>query len=124
MAACGRAGSVARLRRHPARVGRRRSSGSAREGYLPLALDLPGHGEAADVESPITFDGLRRRTCWRAAPSASRLPATRSAGAIALQVALAAPERVRELVLVSTTAGISDAAERAARRAGRPAAGG
>jgi 2-succinyl-6-hydroxy-2,4-cyclohexadiene-1-carboxylate synthase len=37
-------------------------------------------------------------------------------GRVALHVALAAPERVRQLVLVSTSAGIGDEAERAARR--------
>jgi 2-succinyl-6-hydroxy-2,4-cyclohexadiene-1-carboxylate synthase len=38
-------------------------------------------------------------------------------GRIALNVALAAPERVSRLVLVSTTAGMEDAAERDRRRA-------
>ena len=38
-------------------------------------------------------------------------------GRVALHVALAAPERVKRLVLVSTTAGIEDPAERDARRA-------
>lgn len=38
-------------------------------------------------------------------------------GRAALHVALAMPERVRRLVLVSASAGIEDAAERAARRA-------
>jgi 2-succinyl-6-hydroxy-2,4-cyclohexadiene-1-carboxylate synthase len=38
-------------------------------------------------------------------------------GRIALQAALAAPERVERLVLVATTAGIDDADERARRRA-------
>jgi len=38
-------------------------------------------------------------------------------GRIALHVALGAPDRVERLVLVSTTAGIEDPAERAARRA-------
>ncbi|MEY2513339.1 MAG: 2-succinyl-6-hydroxy-2,4-cyclohexadiene-carboxylate synthase, partial [bacterium] len=38
-------------------------------------------------------------------------------GRIALHVALAQPERVSRLVLVSTTAGIEDPCERAARRA-------
>ncbi len=38
-------------------------------------------------------------------------------GRIALHVALAAPERVTRLVLLSTTAGIEDPAQRAARRA-------
>jgi pimeloyl-ACP methyl ester carboxylesterase len=27
------------------------------ERYLPLTLDLPGHGEAADATRPITFAG-------------------------------------------------------------------
>jgi 2-succinyl-6-hydroxy-2,4-cyclohexadiene-1-carboxylate synthase len=39
-------------------------------------------------------------------------------GRIALQAALAAPERVDRLVLVATTAGIEDPAERDRRRAG------
>lgn len=38
-------------------------------------------------------------------------------GRVALHVTLAAPERVERLVLVSTTGGIEDPAERAARRA-------
>jgi len=38
-------------------------------------------------------------------------------GRIALHLALAQPDRVRALVLVSTTAGLADAGERAARRA-------
>jgi 2-succinyl-6-hydroxy-2,4-cyclohexadiene-1-carboxylate synthase len=38
-------------------------------------------------------------------------------GRVALHVALAAPERVARLVLVSTTAGIEDASERAGRSA-------
>lgn len=38
-------------------------------------------------------------------------------GRVALQVALAAPERVKRLVLISATAGIEDPSERARRRA-------
>ncbi len=85
------------------------------QGYLPLALDLPGHGEAAGVEPPITFRGSVEHVLADC-PERFALAGYSLGGRIALQVALAAPERVSRLVLVSTTAGISDAAERAARR--------
>lgn len=85
------------------------------EGYLPLALDLPGHGEAADAEAPITFAGCVGHVLARC-PERFALAGYSLGGRIALQVALAAPERVSRLVLVSTTAGITAAAERAKRR--------
>lgn len=77
------------------------------------APDLPGHGSAA--AEPVTF-----ATCvaaaLRDAPPRFVLAGYSMGGRIALHVALAAPERVERLVLVATTAGIEDAAERAARR--------
>ncbi len=85
------------------------------QGYRPLALDLPGHGEAADVESPVTLDGCVEHVLARC-PERFALAGYSLGGRIALRVALAAPARVASLVLVSTTAGISDAADRAARR--------
>jgi 2-succinyl-6-hydroxy-2,4-cyclohexadiene-1-carboxylate synthase len=85
------------------------------EGYLPLALDLPGHGEAAGVERPITFPGCVEHVLAHS-PERFALGGYSLGGRIALQVALGAPERVSRLVLVSTTAGIADAAERAERR--------
>jgi 2-succinyl-6-hydroxy-2,4-cyclohexadiene-1-carboxylate synthase len=85
------------------------------EGYLPLALDLPGHGEAADVESPLTLESCVEYVLARC-PERFALAGYSLGGRIALRVALEAPERVARLVLVSTTAGIGDAAERAARR--------
>jgi 2-succinyl-6-hydroxy-2,4-cyclohexadiene-1-carboxylate synthase len=81
--------------------------------YRPVALDLRGHGEAAHAR-PVTF----------AACVADVLAATAGrfvlcgyslGGRLALHVALAAPGRVGRLVLLSTTAGIEDAGERAAR---------
>ncbi|HEY2200406.1 MAG TPA: alpha/beta fold hydrolase, partial [Solirubrobacteraceae bacterium] len=85
------------------------------ERYLPLALDLPGHGEAASAERPITFAGCVA-TVLAAAPERFTLCGYSMGGRVALHVALAAPERVSRLVLVSSTAGIEDEAERAARR--------
>ncbi len=85
------------------------------ERYRPLALDLPGHGEAADVERPITFAGCVAHVLARS-PERFTLCGYSLGGRVALHVALAAPERVSRLVLVSTSAGICDDAERARRR--------
>jgi len=85
------------------------------ERYLPLALDLPGHGVAADAERPITFSGCVAHVL-AAGPERFILCGYSQGGRIALHVALAAPECVSRLVLVSTSAGIEDAAERAGRR--------
>jgi 2-succinyl-6-hydroxy-2,4-cyclohexadiene-1-carboxylate synthase len=87
-----------------------------RERYRPLALDLPGHGELADCERPITFAGCVESVLARS-PEEFLLCGYSLGGRVALHVALAAPERVRRLILVSTTAGIEGDAERAARRA-------
>jgi 2-succinyl-6-hydroxy-2,4-cyclohexadiene-1-carboxylate synthase len=84
------------------------------ETYLPLALDLPGHGELAN-ELPITFAGCVGSVLARA-PAHFALCGYSLGGRIALHVALAAPERVRKLVLVACSPGIEDAAEREARR--------
>jgi 2-succinyl-6-hydroxy-2,4-cyclohexadiene-1-carboxylate synthase len=86
-----------------------------RERYRPLAIDLPGHGEAADAPRPISFAGCVEHVLARA-PERFVLCGYSMGGRVALHVALAAPERVRRLVLVATTAGIEDQAERAARR--------
>lgn len=86
------------------------------ERYRPVALDLPGHGEQAGWEPPITFAGCVDHVLSQA-PERFALCGYSMGGRIALLLALAAPERVRELVLVSTTAGIEDGAERAERRA-------
>jgi 2-succinyl-6-hydroxy-2,4-cyclohexadiene-1-carboxylate synthase len=83
--------------------------------YTPLALDLPGHGEQAGFAPPVTFD-----TCVEhvlaCAPERFALCGYSLGGRVALHVALAAPERVSRLVLVSCSAGIEGAAERATRR--------
>ncbi len=84
------------------------------ERYRPLALDLPGHGDYADAPRPISFAGCVAHVL-AAAPERFALCGYSLGGRIALHVALAAPERVSRLVLVSTTAGIEDPAERAER---------
>lgn len=85
------------------------------ERYRPLALDLPGHGAAADAERPITFARCVRHVLSRA-PARFVLCGYSLGGRVALHVALASPERVDRLVLVASTAGIADPAERADRR--------
>lgn len=79
-----------------------------------VAPDLPGHGSAAAAR-PVTFAGCVEAVL-AAAPPRFVLAGYSMGGRIALHVALAAPERVHGLVLISTTAGIEDAEERAARR--------
>ena len=62
--------------------------------YRPLALDLPGHGSAAEVPGPITFAGCVADVLDRS-PERFTLCGYSLGGRIALQVALAAPDRVR-----------------------------
>ncbi len=85
------------------------------ERYRVLALDLPGHGMLVDAPRPLTFEACTQSVLERA-PERFVLAGYSMGGRIALHVALAAPERVQRLVLISTTAGISDPAERARRR--------
>src|SRR3954447_12349745 len=86
-----------------------------RERYLPLALDLRGHGAARDAR-PIGFVECCADVL-AAAPERFALCGYSMGGRIAQHIALAAPERVSRLVLVSTTAGIDDPVERTARLA-------
>ena len=84
--------------------------------YLPVALDLPGHGGQGDREPPATLEGFAEDVLARA-PERFTLCGYSMGGRVALALALAAPERVSRLVLVSTTAGIEGDAERERRRA-------
>ena len=85
------------------------------ERYRPLAPDLRGHGAAAS-RRPISFEACVADVAGLAAGRVA-LAGYSMGGRLALHVALAHPERVSRLVLVSATAGIEDAAERAKRRA-------
>lgn len=86
------------------------------ERYSPLALDLPGHGSQADAPTPITFEGCVAHV-FANSPKSFVLAGYSMGGRVALHVALAAPERVSRLVLISATAGIEGPEERATRRA-------
>jgi 2-succinyl-6-hydroxy-2,4-cyclohexadiene-1-carboxylate synthase len=87
----------------------------AGERYRPLAPDLRGHGSAA-ARRPIDFASCVDDVT-RVAGRSFALAGYSQGGRLALHVALAHPERVSSLVLVSATAGIEDDAERARRRA-------
>lgn len=85
------------------------------ERYTALAPDLRGHGAARDAR-PVSFAACVADVL-AAAPGRFDLCGYSMGGRIALHVALAAPERIERLLLVATTAGIEDAAARAARHA-------
>jgi len=82
-------------------------------GCLTIAVDLPGHGAAAD----------RRGDLWQAADHLVALGGAGTyvgysmGGRVALHAALSHADEVEELVLIGATAGIDDPAERDARRA-------
>jgi 2-succinyl-6-hydroxy-2,4-cyclohexadiene-1-carboxylate synthase len=82
------------------------------EDAVPLTPDLPGHGGAAGVRTD-----LRAGAEWLADQVGPAVWLGYSMGGrYCLHVALHRPEVVHGLILVSTTAGIDDERERAARR--------
>ena len=83
--------------------------------YRSLAPDLRGHGSASAAR-PVTFEACVRDVL-ELTPGRFDLVGYSLGGRLALHVALAAPERVRCLTLISTTAGIEDPAARVGRRA-------
>jgi 2-succinyl-6-hydroxy-2,4-cyclohexadiene-1-carboxylate synthase len=83
------------------------------ERYNPIVPDLRGHGTKAGVR-PISFDGCVADVL-AAAPDEFILCGYSMGGRVAQRIALAAPERVAHLILVSTSGGIADPAARAAR---------
>ncbi len=84
------------------------------ERYRALAPDIRGHG-AAGRRRPIDFDACVRDAVGLVAGRFA-LAGYSQGARLALHVALAHPERVTRLGLLSATAGIDDDAERARRR--------
>ena len=83
--------------------------------YLPLALDLRGHG-SEHSRRPIDFTACVSDVLT-AAPERFALCGYSLGGRVALHVALADPGRINRLVLIGTNPGIEDPAERARRLA-------
>lgn len=89
-----------------------------------IAPDLPGHGDCA-AERPADLFAAAALIRARVGPPGSVVSAARPAvwigyslgGRVLLHLALAHPETVAGIILVSTTAGIDDQTEREARRA-------
>ena len=84
------------------------------ERYTALAPDLRGHGSAA-ARRPVTLEACIDDVL-AAAPARFAVAGYSMGGRVALALALAHPERVERLALVSTTPGIADDVEREARR--------
>ncbi len=82
--------------------------------YRPVAPDLRGHGDAGPIR-PIGFDEIVGDVLHAAGDGPFTLVGYSQGGRVGLHLALAVPERINRLVLVSTTAGIDDAADREAR---------
>ncbi|WP_419863248.1 2-succinyl-6-hydroxy-2,4-cyclohexadiene-1-carboxylate synthase [Candidatus Poriferisodalis sp.] len=91
------------------------------DGWRRIAVDLPGHGRSPAPPQPSQY------SVEAMAESVARLAATAAdepyhvigysmGGRVALALASAHPEVCRTLTLISATAGIADAAERAQRR--------
>ena len=94
----------------------------AAAGYAAHAIDLPGHGLTAAAHEPARFRPLEMARDL--ASVAESLGLSRAhwlgysmGGRAALHLALSAPSAVASLTLESTSPGIADDAERAARRA-------
>jgi len=78
-----------------------------------VTVDAPAHGASADVRADLRTGA----TLLGAAGGRATYVGYSMGGRLALHLALARPDLVTRLVLVSATGGIGDAAERAARRA-------
>lgn len=89
--------------------------------FRMIAVDLPGHGLSDIPADPRRFrmdrasHDLLALLDWLGLDRISLLGYSMG-GRLALHLALAAPDRIRALVLESTSPGILDSADRAARR--------
>jgi 2-succinyl-6-hydroxy-2,4-cyclohexadiene-1-carboxylate synthase len=83
------------------------------DGYEIVAVDAPGHGESEELQ----LDLVETAAALGDTGGAATYVGYSMGGRIGLQLAVASPERVERLVIVSATPGIEDDEERAARRA-------
>ncbi len=92
--------------------------GLAGAGLTPVMVDLPGHGSETGVTDPslFTLDATLARL-GAAGSWPADLVGYSMGGRLALHFAAAFPERVRRLVLESTSPGLETEAERVERRA-------
>jgi 2-succinyl-6-hydroxy-2,4-cyclohexadiene-1-carboxylate synthase len=81
--------------------------------HAVLTVDAPGHGDSSAVRADLSRGA---ELLGRAGGRATYIGYSMG-GRLCLHLAVAHPELVERLVLVSATAGIDDAGERAARRA-------
>ena len=85
------------------------------ERYRAVAPDLRGHGSAGD-RRPVDLGACVEDVAALVADEPFALAGYSMGGRVALHVALAHPDRVERLVLVSASPGIADDVERDARR--------
>ena len=115
MAACGRPWSCCTASPAPGTRGTESAAAWARKATCRSPSTCPGTVRRPGLSSRSPSPAASS-TCWRDAPERFALAGYSLGGRIALQVALAAPERVARLLLVSTSAGICDADGASAQR--------
>ncbi len=86
-------------------------------GRRTVSVDLPGHGDSSAVAADLIEGGALLAAAGGEEPF--DLLGYSLGARFSLHAALAAPHRVRRLVLIGATAGIEDEAARAARRRAR-----
>jgi 2-succinyl-6-hydroxy-2,4-cyclohexadiene-1-carboxylate synthase len=84
------------------------------ERYRAIRPDIRGHGVASDAQ-PVTLAAVLA-DIERIAPERFALGGYSMGGRIALHLALASPERVERLILISASPGVADPTEREERR--------
>ena len=82
------------------------------DGFEVVTADAPGHGEAADLRVDLPAGAILLGDAGQRATYVGYS----MGGRLALHLAIARPDIVERLVLVSSTAGIDDVDERAIRR--------